>query len=364
MNWQTIHVDFSIFQTDEWKTIYCQGDKNKLILLSYQSIDLISICMLAKKNCRIDSMSPFMPTFICNQTNPINISSNFIFNEFKYSEMVAICEKELNLFKLSQKQIVSSVLIKSHNEQISNRYLPHDLSSEFTEFFFIKKAKENQLLDYFNFMNDKDISLIRKYHGVVLAELVNEHNDILFSKNLSSIRKFIKAPQNAFYFSMAMNFGYKELELFTYQYNFVNSNIDKLIKENNTIDLLYQCVHFYEPIFLFHNKLVISIIGYNHLINNKGKPIGYYHDDCSEQMNLQFKINRLRAEILSKSDQPNYLSDVFSHLKFLKIIHPHYKDASIENAETISLLGAYLTNFHNKYPFFEQTNQMVTNIYN
>lgn len=281
MSWQIIHVDFSIFQTDEWKTVYCQGEKNKLILLSYQSADLIAVCMISKKGYRIDGMSPFMPTFLCSQEDPINPISSFIYDEFADPKVVTLSKKELKFFKLTQKQVISNVLIKSYNEQASNYYLQHNFDFEAAEFFFIKKDKEKYLASYLKFMDDKGISLVRKYCGIGYTELANQHNRILFSNDLSVIKEFIKASQNAFSFSMLMCFNCKNIDALNYQYNFLYSNINELMKESKIIDPLYQCIHFYEPIFLFQDKLVVSIVDSQHLINNHGKPIGYYYEELT-----------------------------------------------------------------------------------
>lgn len=355
MAWQIIQTDFSIFQTGEWKSIYCQAEQNKIILLSYKTTDFICVCLLPKKGHITKRFSPFMPS--CGYFN----------NKHKFEDIdlcyglknkVAnkVSKEELTLFGLSQKQVPARLLIKSYLEPISSKYLNINLDG-YADFLFIKKEKIPLFLEYMSFLDKENITLTVQMEEKESEAISECHNQILFANDLSSIKELIKANNFYFYFSMNVSWSsFNKNNFLTYQMQLLYDNLSHYINLIN-IPNIYKPIQFYEPISLFNGASLVDE-RYTNLKNKRGKIIGWYFND-PEMLKLKFEINKLRAQIISHSYDPTFFVAANSYLNYLESVYPDYSEATEINRIAIDYLKQYLHNFNTQYPFFEKLNKMI-----
>lgn len=359
MTWQIIQTNFSIFQTEEWKSIYCQGKQNKIILLPYKNTDdIVSICLLAKKDYILDQLSPFIPTSIYFKLSEYFPLQSDLAYQLDYKEATKVSKKELSSFNLTQEQVPAALLVKSYNEPYSKKYLDINLHWSEAEFLFIQKEQIPLIMRYIDFMNKQKIDFTIKSTGVKLERKIAYHNQILFSKNILLINELIKEKELAILFSLSVTFsGYDKSEYLNYQHLLLNNKLNDLINAINDIEPAYQRVDFYKPITLTHSAFVVEQ-NYKTLINELNQIIGFYYND-PEILSTCFEINKLRAQIISQTNNPSFFVEVSLYLNYVNYIYKNYDNYRQSNQATIDFLNHYLQNVYTKYPFFKMLDKSI-----
>lgn len=341
MCWKIIQTDFSVFQTDTGKGIYSKGEQNKIILLPYANTDLVSVCMVAKKDHLMLSSSPFDPMYVIYDKNDFCETKTFAENliySFNYKKMTEIVRKELQQFKLTQKQVPSEVLIKTFNEQPSNKYLDLGFYPWDRKHFFVRQHQVSRFLDYIKFLDKNHILLTSKAKGSEKWQLFLDHSDLLHSKDISAIHDFIKNDTYAFYFASTMVFGASSPEHIKYQLQFIEKIYDNLLDMEKRISPVFKDIWFYydATAMQYHDTSVIYSL---------------------------YKIDLLRSLLLSNLSDGCYLSEVVRYrnrISCASLTKSDIKEIMFKIRENIQ---KYIDNFMHRQPLYIEANKMIFDIY-